>query len=259
MIRTLTRSLWPPTSGDCRCVFGICSQPAVDGGDNQDAYAAIPDAGIYLVADGMGGLEAGGLASQIVTEVLAAELQRLLAAGSGTEGFRRTVEQALVTARSRLLSQAARQTGMRLGTTVAVAWVEHDKLHVAHLGDSRVYLYRGGRLRQLTEDQSLVQRLVEMGYVPAKEANCHPWRKLLLNYVGTTGPTMQLECRSVSLQPGDRIVMTTDGVTDFVDRDSIADACRAIDDPQQLSDWLVDVAADTDANDDRTCLVVAVD
>jgi protein phosphatase len=179
---------------------------------NEDAFVAEPP--LFAVADGMGGAQAGELASSLA----AAALKDSQEPGGGGEG---RVDELIQQANRRVYerqSQDAAASGM--GTTMTVALVEDGRVAFGHVGDSRAYLIRGGALEQLTEDHSLVAELVRSGKLSPEEAEGHPQRSVITRALGTD-PDVDVDTFSVETKPGDLFLICSDGLTSMVDDETI--------------------------------------
>jgi PPM family protein phosphatase len=179
---------------------------------NEDAFFAEPP--LFAVADGMGGAQAGELASSLA----AAALKDSQKPGAGGE---ERVDELIQQANRRVYerqSQDAAASGM--GTTMTVALVEDGRVAFGHVGDSRAYLIRGGGLEQLTEDHSLVAELVRSGRLSPEEAEGHPQRSVITRALGTD-PDVDVDTFSVETKPGDLFLICSDGLTSMVDDETI--------------------------------------
>ena len=186
--------------------------------ENEDHWFADPEQGLYLVADGIGGAAAGGLASQIVAEVLPRLLHNRL---NGTEDMAgpdiaNRVSAALVELSERLRQESRSALGLKgMGSTVVLALVRDRQTVVAHMGDSRAYLLKAGRLEQLTKDHTIVQLLVNRGEIAPEEAVNHPAHGQLTRFVGMgTGAIPETKC--IELTASDRLLLCSDGLTGMV-------------------------------------------
>jgi serine/threonine protein phosphatase PrpC len=182
---------------------------------NEDAFVLEPP--LFAVADGMGGARAGEIASSLA----AAALQE--SDGNGASGEARVA--ALIEEANRRVFRRATEDreASGMGTTMTVALVEEDRVAIGHVGDSRAYLIREGRLEQLTDDHSLVAELVRSGKLTPEEAEIHPQRAVITRAVGTE-PDVDVDTFSVQGEPGDLFLICSDGLTDMVDEATILDA-----------------------------------
>ena len=227
---------------------------------NDDRWLADHQQGLFLVADGIGGSAAGGLAAQVLVEVLPALLRKKLKGIEQLEdplAVQRVVE-ALVELSNRLRKECEARPGMAgTGSTVVLALIRDHHALVAHLGDSRAYLVRGDRFERLTKDHSLVQLLVECGEIEPDQAATHPARAQLTRFVGMPDQALP-EARLVELAPGDRLLLCSDGLTGMLDDQRLAailerglateDACR----------HLIAAANQAGGKDNITVVIVAI-
>jgi protein phosphatase len=178
---------------------------------NEDAYVLLPP--LFAVADGMGGAQAGEVASRLAVEALKED-------DSGGGGVERVA--ALVQAANRRIWERAGEdaSAQGMGTTITVALVGEDEVAIGHVGDSRAYRFRDGVVEQLTEDHSLVAELMRSGKLSPEEAEAHPQRSVITRALGTD-PDVDVDTFSVDARPGDVFLICSDGLTTMVDEDEI--------------------------------------
>ncbi|HEU6445604.1 MAG TPA: Stp1/IreP family PP2C-type Ser/Thr phosphatase [Gaiellaceae bacterium] len=182
---------------------------------NEDSYVIEPP--LFAVADGMGGAKAGEVASGLAAAALKEPGE------DGASGEER-VAALIREANRRVFRRAAEdQEAAGMGTTMTVALVESDRVAIGHVGDSRAYLVRDGRLEQLTDDHSLVAELVRSGRLTPEEAEIHPQRSVITRAVGTE-PDVDVDTFSVQGNAGDLFLICSDGLTDMVDEGTILQA-----------------------------------
>jgi len=179
---------------------------------NEDAYVVAPP--LFAVADGMGGAQAGEVASKLAKAALEDTDSGSL---SGSERVASLIQEANRRVYERSNADPA-ASGM--GTTMTVALLEGGAVTFGHVGDSRAYLLRGGRMEQLTEDHSLVNELLKSGKLSPEEAETHPQRSVITRAVGTD-PDVDVETFTVDAHPGDVFLICSDGLTDMVDDEEI--------------------------------------
>jgi PPM family protein phosphatase len=178
---------------------------------NEDAFVVQPP--LFAVADGMGGAQAGEIASQLAAEAVAAE--------SGDDSGIERVTAIVQAANRRVFERAHEESGLSgMGTTITVALLEDEAVSIGHVGDSRAYLIRDGSLRQLTEDHSLVAELQRSGKLSAEEAVHHPQRSVITRALGTD-PDVDVDTYTVEPQPGDLFLLCSDGLTSMVEEEHI--------------------------------------
>ena len=178
---------------------------------NEDAYVLQPP--LFAVADGMGGAQAGEVASRLAVEALKED-------SSGGEGVERVA--ALVQSANRRIWERAGEdaSAQGMGTTMTLALVEEDEVAIGHVGDSRAYRIRDGEVEQLTDDHSLVGELMRSGKLSPEEAEVHPQRSVITRALGTD-PDVDVDTFSVDARPGDVFLICSDGLTTMVDEEAI--------------------------------------
>src|SRR4051812_12585498 len=178
---------------------------------NEDSYVCEPP--LFAVADGMGGAQAGELASGLAASALRDDSERL--------GGEQRVDELIQGANRRVYErQSPDASASGMGTTMTVALVEDGQVAIGHVGDSRAYLIRDRALEQLTEDHSLVAELVRSGKLSPEEAEGHPQRSVITRALGTD-PDVDVDTFSIETQAGDLFLLCSDGLTSMVDDDTI--------------------------------------
>jgi protein phosphatase len=230
--------------------------------NNEDAIDVkqFPELTLCLVADGMGGQAAGEIASRRATEVVPRELKKELPKAADPDDAKKTIRKAIVQANDEIIAMGALDRDLRnMGTTVVLAaWRKGHEMYVAGVGDSRAYLVRGDSIEQLTVDHSLAQALVEAKTISAEEAREHRFRNVLWKYLGTKEVGEGPEVKVVTIQPGDRFVLCTDGVTGVVPDERILECVNQHPDVQKCADGLGQLALDMGSRDNVSCIVVEV-
>jgi PPM family protein phosphatase len=180
---------------------------------NEDAFVSEPP--LFAIADGMGGAQAGEVASRLA----AAALRE---GGAGTGGEERIFE-LIQEANRRVYDRANSDPNTSgMGTTMTVALVDRERVAFGHVGDSRAYLIRDSEMEQLTEDHSLVNELLKSGKLSPEEAGMHPQKAVITRAVGTD-PDVDVDTFSVPAQAGDLFLLCSDGLTDVVAEEEILD------------------------------------
>jgi len=223
---------------------------------NEDAYVQAPAHGFFAVADGMGGHAAGQLASRIACEALTKAVEVSASAGASLTERLRT---AVLHANHEVFSTAAERpelTGM--GTTVVGVLVADERAAVAHVGDSRAYRLRGGRLRQLTDDHSLVGELVRRREISPDAAREHPHRHVLTRALGVR-PRVEPDLAEVELHPDDVFVLCSDGLTAHVHDDEIEKLVAGAVPLEETCQRLIELANGRGGEDNITVLLLRVD
>lgn len=222
---------------------------------NEDRLFTDSDRGIYIVADGMGGLPGGAIAAQLVVDRLPELVIR------GLDGGDRLVGELAVQAVCRAvveLSAMVRHGDIGpcgMGATLVLACIRGSDALIASLGDSRAYLLRERRLRRLTTDHSLAELLVQSGDLTEEEAAAHPARTRLTRYVGMREPVSP-EARIVPLVPGDRLLLCCDGLTSAVGDYQIAAVLQEEPDATAVCQQLVAAANAARGTDNITLITI---
>jgi serine/threonine protein phosphatase PrpC len=215
---------------------------------NEDAYLLRDP--LFAVADGMGGHRGGDVASALALEILESGED---SAGDATAA---PLAETIKEANRRLLDRAESDRDLRgMGTTLTAVLTDDAKAHVAHVGDSRAYLLRDGNLQQLTEDHTLVQRMVREGRITSQEAGTHPQRSILTRALGVDAD-FSVDELTLDVHAGDRLLLCTDGLTSMVERDRIREILGGEDDPQVACDRLIDAANRAGGDDNVTVIVL---
>lgn len=205
---------------------------------------------LYILADGMGGHNAGDYASRCTVQTITASV----AADENTAPIA-IIKDAVQRANEEILEKASTDIDLEgMGTTVVIATVIEHTLYVANVGDSRLYLVRNG-LQQLTKDHSFVQEMVRRGEIDAKEARVHPDRNIITRAIGGS-KKMEVDFFEEELKQGDRILMCSDGLTDMIEDDEIYRVLVCADDTQQGVERLVDTANENGGNDNITVIII---
>jgi serine/threonine protein phosphatase PrpC len=242
--------------------------------NNQDSIYTgtikLPDgaARLALVADGMGGAKAGEQASRIASEVAQAQLQHGVngAAPPNDTAWQELLRSAARAANQRVYEESradAERKGM--GTTLTIALIVGERLHVASVGDSRAYLLNangvtadGATTTQLTSDHSLVARLVDIGQITPEQARTHPQRNLLYRSIGTD-PSIEVDTLSEQLEPGDVVLLCSDGLINHVRDQEIAQIALDQSNPNRACEQLVALANERGGRDNISVVIIRVE
>lgn len=215
---------------------------------------------LFAVADGMGGHAAGEVASTLALDTVKQSLmeQRLTLQEQVKEGFaiEQDLAEILTAANSKILLAAENGTAcVGMGTTLTLLLTVSGQAWIGHIGDSRAYLLRQGRLDLLTEDHTLVSQLLRSGQISEEEKKNHPQRHILTQALGTEhGPLFDIQ--KVLLQAGDFLLLCTDGLYGLVDDEDILREIQASDPPEDILDRLVVLANERGGVDNITAILV---
>ena len=207
---------------------------------------------LFVVADGMGGHVAGDVASSTAVDTI--KEQSPLASAEDLN----TLAGLVVTANTRIWEKAQSDPTLRgMGTTCTLLMLDSAKAHFAHVGDSRAYLLRGGTLTQVTEDHTLVGRMVKEGRLAAEDAERHPQRSIVTRALGVD-QEVEVDLITVDVAERDRILICSDGLSSMLDFDSIAGTLNEESDPQLAAERLVDAANEAGGEDNITVVIVDI-
>lgn len=216
---------------------------------NEDAYLADPP--LFVVADGLGGHEAGEVASQLAVETLRDHAPRRPDSNALARAVRAANREVIRAAR-----EGIGRSGM--GTTITAALVEGTHAVVAQVGDSRAYLMRGGTLTRITEDHSMVADLIRSGQITEAESRIHPNRSVITRALGTD-PNMYADTFEIDGEPGDRLLLCSDGLTSMLLDTEIAKALEEHSDPAAAARELIRAANHAGGQDNITVVIVDLD
>ncbi len=222
---------------------------------NEDALIVEPARGLYAVLDGMGGANAGDVAAQTARDAVRDfVLQKRL-----TMAPKPLIEAAIMNASAVVFDAGQRNKELHgMGTTV-VACLVVDAKHVvvAHVGDSRAYLLRAGRLQCLTRDHTIVEELVERGLISAEDAERHPYKNVLSRNLGSR-PETKVDLYELALEPGDRILLCSDGLYGYASTEAIQYILGSGDAPDHVARDLIELALRGGGGDNVTTIVIEV-
>lgn len=244
-----------------------CTDPGVVRSHNEDAIFADARLGLAILADGMGGYNAGEVASGMAITRLAADLERLIASSSlkdhalGRDAA--TIERHIVNevgAANFAIFHASQSTPhyAGMGTTLVLAWFYDNRMSVAHVGDSRLYRWRGDNLQLLTHDHSLLQEQLDSGMISPEQARYSEQKNLVTRALGVD-PMVDVEVRDFDVERGDIVLLCSDGLNDMVEDEEIALALRTLGGNLQLAaDHLVQMANDNGGRDNVSVILIKV-
>lgn len=220
---------------------------------------------VLLVADGMGGHQAGEVASAHSVETIETFVLHLLKRFSNLQAtdeqaVLKDFQMALRQADARLFEEAAHHPEWaRMGTTLTMAFVSGRSLFVVHAGDSRCYLFRAGSLRPLTTDHTMAAEMARRGLIRQEEVRAHQWRHVVTNVLGGGAAGVQVDVQRADLEAGDVVLLCSDGLTDMLDDDRIAAVLTAEGEPESACKRLVDEANAAGGRDNITAIVARLE
>ncbi|HXF85437.1 MAG TPA: protein phosphatase 2C domain-containing protein [Anaerolineales bacterium] len=256
----------------------VQTHPGMAGKNNEDRYAV---ASFYanqqdktpilfaVLADGIGGHRGGEVAAELAVNHIMQSVAR-----SDGKFSRRVIEQAVNEASEAIAAHAAANEDLKgMGATCAIAWIIGDKLHTAYVGDSRIYLIRGGRIQQLTIDHTWVQEAIDKGILTPELARQHPNVHVIRRYLGSPvppDPDFRLNLfdgegahhaennQGTALQPNDVLLLCSDGLTDLVWNDEILEIVRTKSNLKEAARALIDLANQRGGHDNITVILIGV-
>jgi protein phosphatase len=223
---------------------------------NQDDYYIDPHGRFFIVADGMGGHAGGQEASRLATQAIQTYLNDYWHSPEASDVL---LEQAFLKANQAILQdQSKHPERSDMGTTAVAVMFRHDQSWCAHIGDSRLYRLRGAKLHQITEDHTWVARAMRLGDITPDQARNHPWRHILSKCLGRED-LRHVEVQPFDLQPHDRLLLCSDGLTEELSDTLIASHLKTIRACDRAALALVNAAKDKGGRDNITVVIVAFD
>jgi len=234
---------------------------------NEDAFALDLNDGLFIVADGMGGHAAGEVAARITVETIGEFIAATRQKEEATWPFKynhslhfnsNRLAIAIEKANERVMAAVAAQPWLKgMGTTVVAGLLNEEILSLAHVGDSRAYLFREGKLSRLTDDHSWVHEQIAAGILTEEEAKSHPLKNVVTRALGG-GPTVSPDLQELSFSARDRFLFCSDGLTTMLSDENIEELAQENEDPQELCRALVDLANEKGGVDNITVVVARV-
>ena len=247
--------------------IATCTDPGMVRSHNEDSIAADPSNGLVVLADGMGGYNAGEVASGMATTVIVTEMRQILANArpyevdqkNNEEIAARLVREQVLKANSSIYQAAQSQPQYAgMGTTLIVCLFYDNRVSVAHLGDSRVYLQRGEEFKQVTRDHSLLQEQIDAGLITPEQAKHAAHKNLVTKALGID-PSVEPEIHEYPVKPGDIYLLCSDGLCDMVEDEDIGMTLQALGGNLTLcAQQLVQMANDNGGRDNVSVILVRV-
>jgi protein phosphatase len=216
--------------------------------------------GLFIVSDGMGGAQAGEIAARLVTTILPKMIESRLRADAAPSGQRIRAwlqQDMLALSKKMYLESNGNPMAEGMGATVVAALVRGGRVFIAHMGDSRAYLFRQKRLLQLTNDHSVVSLLLRSREITEAQARVHPARGHLTRFVGMKDEVFG-DVRSIQIKQGDRLLLCTDGLTGMISDTEIAQLLGLYTSTDEACKRLVEAANDAGGKDNVTALAVDI-
>ncbi|PKP62164.1 serine/threonine-protein phosphatase [Candidatus Atribacteria bacterium HGW-Atribacteria-1] len=221
--------------------------------ENQDAFFIDQEWGFYLVVDGMGGMQNGALAAHYVKDNLFMLLKKRLT------NLQESDSQDIIIAMKEVVSVLSKNLREKVGKDTGAAFVsallKGKVAYIAHLGDCRVYLFRQDAIKILTKDHNLAALLVDLKKITPEEARSHPMRNRLTAYLGMEGKAFP-EVKQITLQPGDRLLLCSDGLTGMLPETEISALLGEKENPKKALKKLITRANEAGGNDNITGVLI---
>ena len=225
---------------------------------NEDNYLMVPERGIFVVADGMGGHAAGEIASEMAVQLISRDLGSFRGLSTEEAGSRMTT--AIKAANAAIFERTLAEHDKRGMGTTATCLVLHgtNRYMIGQVGDSRAYLLREGRFHQLTKDHSYVQEQVDLGYLTPEQARTHPYANVITRCVGASADVMP-DIFSGTVRAGDVFLLASDGLTGMVEDEVLQSILQSQGNPERWVDKMVAEANRRGGLDNITCIIAHVD
>lgn len=234
--------------------------------NNEDSLTVLPDMHVFMVCDGMGGHAAGEVASQIAVDTVKDFFENHPVDGDSTWPFEyddqitmnaNRLKTGIMLSNQKILAAIIEKPELQgMGSTAVGAVFDEGNAFVAHVGDSRGYLWRGGELSQITDDHSWIAEQVRLGLIDKAEAEHHPFRNVITRALGTKGE-LKVDVDTVPMHAGDIVILCSDGLNSMLSDAEIGGVCAAKDkDLDALCQGLIDAANERGGHDNVTIAVV---
>jgi len=235
---------------------------------NEDSFCSNVEEGLYVVADGMGGHAHGEVASRLAVETIEEFIK--LTSGDTDVTWPYGIDESLSLngnrlktsirfANQRLLEHARTSAGCEgMATTVVAVLVEGDVAEIAHVGDSRLYLVRDGKITRLTSDHSWVNEQVQSGVIDSEQARNHPLRNVVTRALGGR-PDLEVDVQTLELRSGDRLLLCSDGLTTMLDDAEILSIVLGGEGGVDQTDELIQAANESGGEDNTTAILLKVE
>ncbi|WP_010096722.1 Stp1/IreP family PP2C-type Ser/Thr phosphatase [Ornithinibacillus scapharcae] len=210
---------------------------------------------LAIIADGMGGHQAGDVASEMATSIIEEKWRKIekLLSPEETEEW---LKNALLEMNTSIYQHSLEKEECQgMGTTIVVAVCTEEFISVAHIGDSRCYLYNDFSFKQITEDHSLVNALVQSGQISKEDALQHPRKNVVLRALGTS-ETVEPDIQTINWEDGDKLLLCSDGLTDKVRDHELAEYLKSTNDIEGVGKLLVDLANERGGEDNVSLIIL---
>lgn len=226
---------------------------------NQDAYhigSFSPDAAWSVVCDGMGGANAGNVASLVAVGAISANMDRNYDPNKPNSSIHSLITTAVINANALVFQKSKQSPDLAgMGTTVVLTVIKDDMAYIAHVGDSRAYHIKNAEIKQITKDHTMVQYLIENGEITAEEAKDHPKKHLITRAVGVE-ETVSVDYNEFEIEKKDKVLVCSDGLTNLVNEEEILSVVSENSSLSDTVDALIALANERGGNDNITVVVM---
>lgn len=222
--------------------------------NNEDAFFTTDKEGIFLVADGMGGHKAGEVASNLTRDVISTKLSQ----SDSADNMESLIRESFLAANEKVRTTASTNTDQQgMGCTCVLLMLREQNFFIAHVGDSRVYLFRQGELKQVTRDHSYVEELFIRGLINEEEKKGHPYRNQITRYIGCASK-LEIDITSGPAWNGDVFLLCSDGLTEEVKDDKLQEIFSMSLEPEATANMLIEEALKNGGRDNVSVVIVRV-
>lgn len=244
-------------------IVGAVSDVGLRRINNQDSMFASSDNEfpLFIVADGMGGHNAGDIASYMAVEGIVKYLKNRKAELNSEKNIKKIIKEAVEDVNDRIYLKSFEVPAyFGMGTTITLAYIYNSKIFIGHVGDSRAYLINNNKIKQITEDHTLVNELIKNGSITPAEAINHPQRNLITRAIGTSCK-IEMDFYIVDINKDDVFILCSDGLSNMVGEDTILDVINnnSNDNIDDMCNTLIELAKDNGGKDNITVIGIKFD
>lgn len=243
--------------GDCMEVVGLTDVGLVRE-KNQDSFFISKDSSLslFIIADGMGGHKSGEVASNDAIKIIKKEFLKNKSELVSKEKILKLIERAVQSANKSIYEKSLEEIKYNgMGTTVSLSYIFEDMIIIGHVGDSRIYKFNNNKMKQLTEDHSLVNELVKSGKITKEQAKTHPQKNMITRAVGTS-IDIEVDVEAFKYQKSDKLLLATDGLFNMVDETEIEKIINENSSILNSAEKLIDLSKANGGTDNITLVLI---